>query len=52
MENITISLDSKLSGMLNELKDHYDEETSKSVSYEELIKELIVAHYYMEVKKQ
>lgn len=50
MEKITLELDNKLYGMLSEIKDHYDQETSKAVTYEELLKELIVAHYYIEVK--
>lgn len=51
MQKITLELDNKLTGMLSELKNHYDKETSKTVTHEELLKELIVAHYYMEVKK-
>ncbi|MFS0637841.1 hypothetical protein AB1K84_18215 [Mesobacillus foraminis] len=52
MQKITLELDNRLFGMLNELKNQYDEETSKTVTHDELLRELIVAHYYMEVKKE
>lgn len=52
MEKITLELDNKLFGMLCEIKDHYDKKTSKAVTSEGLLKELIIAHYYMEVKKE
>lgn len=52
MEKITLELDDRLFGMLSDIKNHYDSETSKTVSMDELIKELIVAHYYMEVKDE
>lgn len=52
MQNISLMLDDEMMNMLNQLKEHYDKETSLAVGYEELIKELIVTHYYEEVKKQ
>jgi hypothetical protein len=52
MQKITLELDNKLFGMLDEIKNQYNKKTSKTVTFEELLKELIVAHYYIEIKKQ